>query len=127
MKHLVSAMPLLPCCQVWEVFLVRRLLSEAVLYPVAAIEPVLSLTCLSLALIYLHTCLRSTLTFIDIIYCTLQHCPQGGEVHRPGAAVWLPHVLAGQPAVPPGLLPQRGAGGQARQAGHHRNLHPGPG
>ena len=46
-------------------FLVRRLLSEAVLYPVAAIEPVLSLTCLSLALIYLHTCLRSTLTFID--------------------------------------------------------------
>ena len=43
----------------------RRLLSEAVLYPVAAIEPVLSLTCLSLALIYLHTCLRSTLTFID--------------------------------------------------------------
>ena len=55
---LQCTMPVLLCCQVWEVFLVRRLLSEAVLYPVAAIEPVLSLTCLSLALIYLHTCLR---------------------------------------------------------------------
>ena len=57
MKHLVPPV-CNPCWQVWEVFLVRRLLREAVLYPVAAIEPVLSLTCLSLALIYLHTCLR---------------------------------------------------------------------
>ena len=70
MKHLVPPVcnaqcPCYICWQVWEVFLVRRLLSEAVLYPVAAIEPVLSLTCLSLALIYLHTCLRLTLTFID--------------------------------------------------------------
>ena len=38
-------------------FLIRGLLGE-LLYPVAAIEPVLTLTSLVLALVYLHTCLR---------------------------------------------------------------------
>jgi len=48
---------LLQIFKVWEVFLVRSLVSD-MLYPVAAIEPVLTLTSLVLSLIYLHTCLR---------------------------------------------------------------------
>jgi hypothetical protein len=43
--------------QVWEIFLIRSLVGD-LLYPVAAIEPVLTLTSLVLSLIYLHTCLR---------------------------------------------------------------------
>ena len=43
--------------QVWELFLVRSHIPDA-LYPVATIEPVLTLTSLLLALIFIHTCFR---------------------------------------------------------------------
>ena len=48
---------LLQLFKVWEVMLVRDML-ESYLYPVSSIEPVLTLTSLSLSLIYLQTCLR---------------------------------------------------------------------
>ena len=48
---------LLQLFKVWEVMLVRDML-ESSLYPVSSIEPVLTLTSLSLSLIYLQTCLR---------------------------------------------------------------------
>ena len=46
-----------PTLQVWEMFLVRERSDS--LYPVSSIEPVLTLTSLTLSTIYLHTCLRS--------------------------------------------------------------------
>ena len=56
------------------------------LYPVAAIEPVLTLTSLSLSLIYLRTCLRQIIFIIKFPWRNQFVNCKGGQIHCPGTA-----------------------------------------